>query len=194
MTQRLSRARTALRQAGARFGMPSQRDLPTRVAAVIDVCHLVFTEGYARTSGEALLDVQLAEEAIRLVRQLHAALPEHAEVAGALALMLLTHARSPARVDTSGDLVPLAEQDRSLWRRDLITEGVELLERTLPRGHVGRFQLQAANRRAHRRARRPRMKPSYARAVGYVREVGIQVLVVSWERPGPTWGESSRGR
>ncbi|MEH1130854.1 RNA polymerase sigma factor, partial [Micromonospora sp. CPCC 206061] len=152
MTQRLSRARTALRQAGARFGMPSQRDLPARVAAVIDVCHLVFTEGYARTSGEALLDVQLAEEAIRLIRQLHAALPEHAEVAGALALMLLTHARSPARVDTSGDLVPLAEQDRSLWRRDLITEGVELLERTLPQGHVGRFQLQAAIAAVHAEA------------------------------------------
>lgn len=152
MTQRLTRARTALRQAGARFSMPSQRDLPARVAAVIDVCHLVFTEGYARTSGEALLDVQLAQEAIRLVRQLHAALPEHAEVAGALALMLLTHARSPARVDTCGDLVPLAEQDRSLWRRDLITEGVELLERTLPRGHVGRFQLQAAIAAVHAEA------------------------------------------
>jgi RNA polymerase sigma factor (sigma-70 family) len=152
MTQRLSRARTALRQAGARFVMPSQRDLPDRVAAVLDVCHLVFTEGYARTSGEALLDVLLAEEAIRLVRQLHAALPDHAEVAGALALMLLTHARSPARVDTAGDLVPLAEQDRSRWQRDLITEGVELLERTLPRGQVGRFQLQAAIAAVHAEA------------------------------------------
>jgi RNA polymerase sigma factor (sigma-70 family) len=152
MTQRLTRARTALRQAGARFVMPSQRDLPDRVAAVIDVCHLVFTEGYARTSGEALLDVQLAEEAIRLVRQLHAALPDHAEVAGALALMLLTHARSAARVDRAGDLVPLAEQDRSLWHRDLIAEGVDLLERTLPRGHVGRFQLQAAIAAVHAEA------------------------------------------
>lgn len=152
MTQRLSRARTALRQAGARFVLPSPRDLPERVAAVLDVCHLVFTEGYARTSGEALLDVQLAEEAIRLVRQLHAALPDHAEVAGALSLMLLTHARSPARVDPAGDLVPLAEQDRSLWRRDLITEGVELLERNLPRGHVGRFQLQAAIAAVHAEA------------------------------------------
>ena len=149
MTQRLSRARIALRQAGARFVMPSQEELPDRVAAVIDVCHLVFTEGYARTSGEALLDVQLAEEAIRLVRQLHAALPDHAEVAGALALMLLTHARSAARVDAGGDLVPLAEQDRLRWRHDLITEGVELLERTLPRGHVGRFQLQAAIAAVH---------------------------------------------
>lgn len=152
MTQRLSRARTALRQAGVRFVMPSERDLPDRVAAVIDVCHLVFTEGYARTSGEALLDVQLAEEAIRLIRQVHVALPDHAEVAGALALMLLTHARSPARVDTAGDLVPLAEQDRSLWRHDLITEGVELLERTLLRGHVGRFQLQATIAAVHAEA------------------------------------------
>lgn len=152
MTQRLSRARTALRQAGARFVLPSRRDLPERVAAVLDVCHLVFTEGYTRTSGEALLDVQLAEEAIRLVRQLHAALPDHAEVAGALSLMLLTHARSPARIDTAGDLVPLAEQDRSLWRRELITEGVELLERNLPRGQVGRFQLQAAIAAVHAEA------------------------------------------
>jgi RNA polymerase sigma factor (sigma-70 family) len=152
MTQRLSRARTALRQAGARFVMPSERDLPDRVAAVIDVCHLVFTEGYARTSGEALLDVQLVGEAIRLIRQVHVALPEHAEVAGALALMLLTHARSPARLDPAGDLVPLAEQDRSLWRGDLITEGIELLERTLVRGHVGRFQLQAAIAAVHAEA------------------------------------------
>lgn len=152
MTQRLTRARTALRQAGARFVMPSDEELPDRVAAVIDVCHLVFTEGYTRTSGEALVDVVLAEEAIRLVRQLRAALPDHAEVAGALALMLLTHARSPARVDSAGDLVPLAEQDRSLWRRDLIAEGVDLLELTLPRGHVGRFQLQAAIAAVHAEA------------------------------------------
>ncbi|WP_442788592.1 ECF-type sigma factor [Dactylosporangium sp. NBC_01737] len=152
MTQRLTRARTVLRQAGARFVMPSERDLPDRVAAVIDVCHLVFTEGYARTSGAALLDAGLAEEAIRLTRQLHAALPGHAEVAGALALMLLTHARSPARVGQGGDLVPLAEQDRALWRRDLIAEGVGLLERTLPLGHVGRFQLQAAIAAVHAEA------------------------------------------
>ncbi|MEU8244145.1 DUF6596 domain-containing protein [Actinoplanes missouriensis] len=152
MTQRLTRARTVLRQAGARFDMPAEHELPHRVAAVLDVCHLVFTEGYTRTSGESLQDVRLAEEAIRLVRQLHAALPEHAEVAGALALMLLTHARSAARTDTAGDLVPLTGQDRTRWRRDLITEGVALLERTLPRGHVGRFQLQAAIAAVHAEA------------------------------------------
>lgn len=152
MTQRLTRARTALRQAGARFAMPSEVELPARVAAVLDVCHLIFTEGYIRTAGESLLDVELAEEAIRLTRQVRAALPGHEEAAGALALMLLTHARAPARTGPGGDLVPLAEQDRSLWRRDLIGEGVTLLEQTLPRGHVGRFQLQAAIAAVHAEA------------------------------------------
>ena len=152
MTQRLTRARATLRQAGAQFVMPAAQELPARVAAVVDVCHLVFTEGYTRTSGASLMDVQLAEEAIRLTRQVHAALPDHDEVAGALALMLLTHARSPARVDAAGDLVPLAEQDRSQWRRDLIGEGVALLEQTLPRGHVGRYQLQAAIAAVHAEA------------------------------------------
>jgi RNA polymerase sigma factor (sigma-70 family) len=152
MTQRLTRARSALRQAGARFAMPSPDQLPARVAAVLDVCHLVFTAGYTRTSGESLVDVELAEEAIRLTRQVCAALPDHDEATGALALMLLTHARSPARVDASGDLVPLAEQDRTRWRRDLIDEGVALLEQTLPRGHVGRYQLQAAIAAVHAEA------------------------------------------
>ncbi|MDX3105509.1 RNA polymerase sigma factor [Nonomuraea angiospora] len=152
MTQRLSRARAMLRGAGARFAMPSDEELPARVAAVLDVCHLVFTEGYTRTSGGTLVDVELAEEAIRLTRQVHVALPDHDEVSGALALMLLTHARLPARTDSARDLVPLAEQDRTRWRRDLIAEGVALLERTLLRGHVGRYQLQAAIAAVHAEA------------------------------------------
>jgi RNA polymerase sigma factor (sigma-70 family) len=152
MTQRLSRARAALRQAGAQFAMPSPQELPQRVAAVLDTCHLVFTEGYTRTSGESLVDVELAEEAIRLTRQVHAALPDHDEAAGALALMLLTHARSPARTDPTGNLIPLAKQDRSRWRHDLISEGVALLEQTLPRGHVGRYQIQAAIAAVHAEA------------------------------------------
>ena len=152
MTQRLTRARAQLRQAGARFVMPSAAELPERVAAVLDVCHLAFTEGYAHTSGTALVDVALAEEAIRLTREVHRALPDHDEVAGALALMLLTHARSPARTDEHGDLVPLAEQDRGRWRRELVDEGAALLEATLPRGHVGRFQLQAAIAAVHTEA------------------------------------------
>ncbi|WP_422741706.1 RNA polymerase sigma factor [Micromonospora sp. WMMD754] len=152
MTQRLSRARATLRDAGARFTMPPPHALPDRVAAVLDVCHLVFSEGYTRTSGDQLVDVELAEEAIRLTRQVHAALPDHHEVTGALALMLLTHARSPARTDAAGDLVPLADQDRSRWRHDLIDEGVTLLGRALPHGPVGRFQLQAAIAAVHAEA------------------------------------------
>ncbi|MBQ1068102.1 RNA polymerase sigma factor, partial [Micromonospora sp. D75] len=152
MTQRLSRARATLREAGARFTMPPPHALPARVAAVLDVCHLVFSEGYTRTSGDQLLDVALAEEAIRLTRQVHTALPEHHEVTGTLALMLLTHARSPARTDAAGDLVPLADQDRSRWRADLIDEGVALLGRALPHGPVGRYQLQAAIAAVHAEA------------------------------------------
>ncbi|WP_422770444.1 RNA polymerase sigma factor [Plantactinospora sp. WMMC1484] len=178
MSQRLSRARASLREAGARFAMPGERELPARVAAVLDVCHLIFTEGYTRTSGESLVDVTLAEEAIRLTRQVHAALPDHDEVTGALALMLLTHARSPARTDPDGELVPLAEQDRSLWRPELIAEGVTLLERTLPRGHVGRYQLQAAIAAVH------------AEAGGYEETDWLQISILydmlSRVAPGPT--------
>ncbi|ACQ78646.1 putative RNA polymerase, sigma-24 subunit, ECF subfamily [Beutenbergia cavernae DSM 12333] len=149
MTQRLTRARATLREAGARFAMPSADELPDRVAAVLDACHLMFTAGYTRASGEALLDEALTAEAIRLVRQVVAALPDHDEAAGALALMLLTNARAGARTDGAGDLVPLAEQDRRRWARAPIAEGVALLERVLPRGPVGRYQLTAAIAAVH---------------------------------------------
>ncbi|WP_330849565.1 RNA polymerase sigma factor [Lentzea sp.] len=151
MTQRLTRARSALRAAGARFELPGGEDLPSRIAAVLDVCHLLFTEGHTRSTGDALVDPTLAEEAIRLTRQLHAAVPGHDEVAGALALMLLTHAHTPARTD-DGNLTPLSEQDRSRWDHERIAEGVAILERVLPRGHVGRFQLQAAVAAVHAEA------------------------------------------
>ncbi|MFD9697456.1 RNA polymerase sigma factor [Lentzea sp. NPDC059081] len=151
MTQRLTRARATLRAAGAVFELPGEDDLPARVAAVLDACHLLFTEGHTRSTGDALVDSTLAEEAIRLTRQLHAVIPGHDEVAGALALMLLTHARTPARTD-GGNLVPLAEQDRSRWDRARIAEGVGILERVLPRGHVGRYQLQAAVAAVHAEA------------------------------------------
>ncbi|MFF2555390.1 RNA polymerase sigma factor [Nocardia sp. NPDC058058] len=148
MAQRLSRARSTLRSAGAVFELPNRTDLPARIAAVLDVCHLMFTEGHTRSTGGALMDRGLTEEAIRLTRQLHCAIPDHDEVAGALALMLLTHARAATRTE-DGDLVPLAEQNRARWDRDLIAEGVAILERVLPRGHVGRFQLQAAIAAVH---------------------------------------------
>ncbi|ASF12694.1 putative RNA polymerase ECF-type sigma factor [Nocardia brasiliensis NBRC 14402] len=151
MAQRLSRARSTLRGAGAVFELPGPAELPARIASVLDVCHLLFTEGHTRSAGGALVDSSLTDEAIRLTRQLHAAIPEHDEVAGALALMLLTHARVAARTD-DGNLVPLAQQDRSRWDRALIAEGVGILERVLPRGHVGRFQLQAAIAAVHAEA------------------------------------------
>ncbi|MGA9747373.1 MAG: DUF6596 domain-containing protein [Nocardioides sp.] len=149
MTQRLTRARTQLRQVGAAFALPAGEDLGDRVAAVLDVCHLVFNEGYTSTSGDALLDTDLADEAIRLTRLLHRALPDHDEVAGALALMLLTHARSAARTDDAGDLVPLRDQDRTRWDPAMVSEGVAILEEVLPRGHTGRFQVQAAIAAVH---------------------------------------------
>jgi RNA polymerase sigma factor (sigma-70 family) len=149
MAQRLSRARATLRAAGARFELPPEPELPERVAAALDVCHLMFNEGYTRSAGVGLLDVALADEAIRITRQLRQLLPDHDEVAGALALMLLTHARADARTDAAGDLIPLANQDRARWDRTSIDEGVALLHETLPRGHVGRYQLQAAIAAVH---------------------------------------------
>jgi RNA polymerase sigma factor (sigma-70 family) len=148
MTQRLTRARSTLRSAGAVFELPSRSDLPSRIASVLDVCHLLFTEGHTRSAGGALVDRSLTDEAIRLTRQLDCAIPDHDEVAGALALMLLTHSRAATRTE-DGNLVPLAEQNRSRWDRELIAEGVTILERVLPRGHVGRFQLQAAIAAVH---------------------------------------------
>jgi RNA polymerase sigma factor (sigma-70 family) len=152
MAQRLSRARATLKASGPHFLGPAGSDLPQRVAAVLDVLHLVFNEGYTRTGGARLADSSLTNEAIRLTRRLHRALPDHDEVAGALALMLLTQARHATRADAVGDLVPLADQDRRRWDRDLVAEGVALLERVLPRGHVGRFQLQAAIAAVHAEA------------------------------------------
>ena len=152
MAQRLSRARATLRAAGARFERPTPGELPDRVAAVLDVLHLLFTEGSTRSSGTAVVDQTLTAEALRLTRRLRALLPDHDEVGGALALMLLTGARHAARTDDRGDLVPLAEQDRRRWDAAAVVEGVRLLEEVLPRGHVGRYQLQAAIAAVHAEA------------------------------------------
>ena len=152
MAQRLSRAKATLRAADARFELPAPSQLPARVAAVLDVLYLVFNEGYTRTAGDSLVDTSLTREAIRLTRQLQRRLPDNDEVAGALALMLITQARAAARTDDQGDLIPLSEQDRQAWDRELIAEGVGILERVLPRGHVGRFQLEAAIAAVHAEA------------------------------------------
>jgi len=149
MAQRISRAKARLREVAAPFAVPPADELPARVAAVAQVLYLVFTEGHTATVGAALTDVSLAEEAIRLTRRLHALLPSDPEVAGLLALMLLTDARSPARTSADGALVPLADQDRSRWDRTRIDEGVALVEKALPSGPVGPYQLQAAIAAVH---------------------------------------------
>jgi RNA polymerase sigma factor (sigma-70 family) len=152
MAQRISRAKSRLREAEAAFSVPPAEQLPDRVATASQVLYLVFTEGHTSTSGKLLYDVSLADEAIRLTRQLHGHLPDAGEVAGLLALMLLTDARRAARSRDDGSLVPLAEQDRSLWDRTAISEGIGLVERALPVGPVGPFQLQAAIGAVHAEA------------------------------------------
>jgi RNA polymerase sigma factor (sigma-70 family) len=152
MAQRLSRARTTLKASGARFELPDEAQLPERVAAVLDVLYLVFNEGYTRSAGHALLDTAMTSEAIRLARELRRQLPDHDEVAGMLALMLLTQSRQAARTDHGGDLIPLADQDRQAWDAALIAEGVAIVEEVLPRGHVGPFQVQAAIAAVHAEA------------------------------------------
>jgi RNA polymerase sigma factor (sigma-70 family) len=145
--QRISRAKATLQ--GARFAMPPASELPERLAAVLHVLYLVFNEGYTASSGTSLHRVELSAEAIRLTRQLHASLPAEGEVAGLLALMLLTDARRPARTTAEGALVPLPEQDRSLWDATAIAEGTELIESTLRSAPVGPYQLQAAIAAVH---------------------------------------------
>jgi RNA polymerase sigma factor (sigma-70 family) len=152
MAQRISRAKDRLRQVGARFGTPAAEQLPDRVATVAHVLYLIFTEGHTATTGTGLTDASLAKEAIRLTRQLHQHLPAAGEVSGLLALMLLTDARRAARTRPDGSLVPLAEQDRSLWDRACIDEGVHLIEAALPIGPVGPYQLQAAIAAVHAEA------------------------------------------
>ena len=144
MAQRISRAKQSIKTAGARFSMPAPDERPERLRVVLQVLYLIFNEGYAATSGPDLQQAELTTEAIRLARDLHRLLPDDGEVAGLLALMLLTDARRPARTTADGGLVPLADQDRSRWDADAIREGVALITETLARAPVGPYQLQAA--------------------------------------------------
>ncbi|GAB3574514.1 sigma factor-like helix-turn-helix DNA-binding protein [Amycolatopsis endophytica] len=152
VAQRISRAKQRIRAAGARFRPPAPDEYGPRLAAVLTVLYLVFTEGHTASAGPDLQRVDLTAEAIRLARQLHAALPDEGEVAGLLALMLLTDARRPARIGPDGALVPLAEQDRSLWDREAIAEGTELVTRALTTTPPGSYQLQAAIAAVHDQA------------------------------------------
>ena len=144
MTRRITRAKQQIKDSGVPFRLPARPQRAERLAVVLHVLYLIFTEGYAATSGPSLYRVELSTEAIRLTRTVQQLLPDDGEVAGLLALMLLTDARRHARTTANGELVPLADQDRTLWDADKIAEGVALVTEALPRGTAGPYQLQAA--------------------------------------------------
>ncbi|HZB51515.1 MAG TPA: DUF6596 domain-containing protein [Mycobacteriales bacterium] len=157
VAQRISRAKQRIKAAGGRFRMPRTAELPDRLAAVLHVLYLIFNEGYTASSGASLHRVELSAEAIRLTRQLREQRPTGeaaGEVAGLLALMLLTDARRPARTGPDGALVPLAEQDRSRWDPGLIAEGTALVRWALANTPAGPYQLQAAIAALHCEAAR----------------------------------------
>jgi RNA polymerase sigma factor (sigma-70 family) len=154
MAQRISRAKQAIRNAGARFDLPPAKEFAQRLRVVLQVLYLVFNEGYTASSGPSLHRADLTTEAIRLARMLHRLVPAEGEVAGLLTLMLLTDARRAARTGADGSIVPLAEQRRELWNRALIEEGSALIDATLGRGPIGPYQLQAAIAALHDEAPR----------------------------------------
>ena len=154
MAQRISRAKKSIKTSGVPFGMPTDRQRAERLDAVLHVLYLIFNEGYTSSVGPNLQRTDLSNEAIRLTRAVHNLLPGDGEVAGLLALMLLTDARRPARSGPEGELIPLTEQDRTLWDREAIAEGIALVTATLSRGSVGPYQLQAAIASVHDEAPR----------------------------------------
>jgi RNA polymerase sigma factor (sigma-70 family) len=152
MGQRISRAKQRIKASGGEFLLPPEPERPERLGVVLHVLYLIFNEGYTATSGPDLVRADLTGEAIRLTRAVRRLLPVDAEVTGLLALMLLTDARRPARTGPDGTLIPLAEQDRSLWNADSIEEGVALITRSLATAPLGPYQLQAAIAAVHAEA------------------------------------------
>jgi RNA polymerase sigma factor (sigma-70 family) len=152
MAQRISRAKQAIKAAGATFSLPPPAERAQRLQVVLLVLYLIFNEGYTATSGARLIDTELTGEAIRITRTLRQTLPDDGEVAGLLALMLLTDARRATRTAGDGGLVPLSEQDRSRWDQRSIAEGVALVSGTLSHGPLGPYQLQAAIAAVHAEA------------------------------------------
>jgi RNA polymerase sigma factor (sigma-70 family) len=154
VAQRISRAKQRIKAGGAEFRLPSEAERPERVTAVLHVLYLIFNEGSTASAGPSLHRVELSGHAIRLARQLHRRYPDDGEVAGLLALLVLTDARRPARTGPDGALVPLAEQDRGRWDARAIAEGVALITRALASAPIGPYQLQAAIAAVHDEAAR----------------------------------------
>ena len=152
MAVRISRAKQSIKSAGSQFGLPPPEEWDQRLGVVLQVLYLIFNEGYTASSGTNLYRAELSGEAIRLTRIVHRHLPDHGEVAGLLALMLLTDSRRRARRGPGGDLIPLAEQDRTLWDGALVDEGTELVSAALARPPLGPYQLQAAIAGVHAEA------------------------------------------
>ena len=179
MAQRISRAKQSIRNSDVPLRMPTADERAERLTAVLHVLYLVFNEGYTSSSGPALHRTDLSDEAIRLTRAVHALLPHDGEVAGLLALMLLTDARRGARTGQHGELIPLDEQDRTRWDRRLIAEGVALVSAALSRGAVGAYQLQAAIAAVHDEA--PRVEdtdwPQILALYGVLRQLSDNPMV-----------------
>ena len=155
MAQRISRAKQSIRSSGVPFQMPGSEERAPRLRAVTHVLYLIFNEGYVASAGSQVQRLELTSEAIRLMRILQRLVPEDGEVAGLLALMLLTDARRAARTGPAEELIPLSQQDRSLWDAGEIAEGVALLTAALAKGLIGPYQLQAAISAVHSEAARP---------------------------------------
>jgi RNA polymerase sigma factor (sigma-70 family) len=154
MAQRISRAKQSIKASGIPFRLPTTQERALRLPTVLHVLYLIFNEGYTSSIGSQLQRLDLAREAIRLTRCVKALLPDDAEVAGLLALMLLTDARRAARTGPDEELIPLTKQDRTLWDRSEIAEGIALLTAALGKGSVGPYQLQAAVAAVHNEALR----------------------------------------
>jgi RNA polymerase sigma factor (sigma-70 family) len=154
MAQRISRAKQSIKASGVPFQLPTSQERTQQLRAVLHVLYLIFNEGYTSSAGPQVQRLELARESIRLTRCVHALLPDDGEVAGLLALMLLTDARRAARTGPDGELIPLTRQDRTLWDQVEIAEGIALLTGALAKGSIGAYQLQAAIAAVHDEAAR----------------------------------------
>jgi RNA polymerase sigma-70 factor (ECF subfamily) len=155
MEQRITRAKKCIAEAGVPFETPGAVERAERLTAVAAMVYLIFNEGYSASGGEAPMRAPLCEEAIRLVRLLLRLFPSEPEIMGLLALLLLQHARAPARFDADGQIVLLEDQDRSLWNRDMIGEGLALIDKAMRHQLPGPYQVQSAIAALHARAPRP---------------------------------------